>query len=289
MQAVDKYRLNPMGLNQATAVFADPMVTPNTASRLRNARRKARILVVDADPIRCERLRDTNFQDDNFEIIADCFNGLEVLEAVRRHSPDVILLDVNVPHLRSLRKLKSMAARPAIIFVIEQGRLWCSHAAKGPHFDRSLGTDGMRAALTQLDFSSVRANIGLQYKILDQLTKNSRDGSTQRLAFKTGDGITVMETQDIEWIESDGDYIYVHTRSGLQRVRGAFPAVLDKLNCSQFFRVSSRILINVFCLRELKIVPGKPPSVVLDGNKSFPVMRRYINDLKKMIDALWAV
>jgi DNA-binding LytR/AlgR family response regulator len=185
--------------------------------------------------------------------------------------------------------LKSMAGRPAIIFVIQQGRLWCSHATKGPHFERSLGTDGVRAALTQLDFASVRANVGLQYKILDQLTKNTRDGSSQRLAFKTGDGITVIETQDIEWIESDGDYIYVHTRSGLQRVRGAFPAILDKLNCAQFFRVSSRILINVFCLRELKIVPGKPPSVVLDGSRTFPVMRRYINDLKKMIDALWAV
>jgi two-component system, LytTR family, response regulator len=278
-----------MGLNQATPVFGDPMLTTSTASRLRDSRRKARILVVDADPIRCERLRDTTSQTESFEIIADCFNGLEVLEAVRRHNPDVILLDINVPHLRSLRKLKSMGGRPAIVFVIEQGRLWCSHATKGPHFERSLGTDGVRAALAELDFAAVRANIGLQYKILDQLTKNTRDGSSQRLAFKTGDGITVIETQDIEWIESDGDYIYVHTRSGLQRVRGAFPAILDKLNCAQFFRVSSRILINVFCLRELKIVPGKPPSVVLDGNRTFPVMRRYINDLKKMIDALWAV
>ena len=277
-----------MGLNQATAVLADPMVTSNAGSRLRNLRRKARILIVDADPIRCERLRDTTSQEQKFEIVADCFNGLEVVEAVRRHSPDVILLDVNVPHLRALRKLKSMAGRPAIIFVIEQGRLWCSHAAKGPHFDRSLGTEAMQAALAQLYFAAVRANIGVQYKILDQLTKTSRDGSSQRLAFKTGDGITVVETQDIEWIESDGDYIYLHTRSGLQRVRGAFPAILDKLNCSQFFRVSSRILVNVFCLRELKIVPGKPPSVVLDGNRSFPVMRRYLNDLKKMIDALWA-
>ena len=278
-----------MGLNQAMRVLADPMVTSRAASHLRDSRRKARILVIDADPIRCERLSDTSFQDESFEIIADCFNGLEVVEAVRRHSPDVILLDVNVPHLRSLRKLKSMAGRPAIIFVVEQGRLWCSHATKGPHFERSLGTDGVRAALAQLDFASVRANVGLQYKILDQLTKNTRDGSSQRLAFKTGDGIAVIETQDIEWIESDGDYIYVHTRSGLQRVRGAFPAILDKLNCAQFFRVSSRILINVFCLRELKIVPGKPPSVILDGNRTFPVMRRYINDLKKMIDALWAV
>lgn len=278
-----------MGLNQATAVLADPMITSSTGARLRSIRRKARILVVDADPIRCERLRDITSQEPNFEIVADCFNGLEVLEAVRRHSPDAILLDVNVPHLRALRKLKSMAGHPAIIFVIEQGRLWCSHATKGPHFERGLGTEGMQAALSQLDFAAVRANIRLQYKILDQLTKTSRDGSTQRLAFKTGDGITVVETQDIEWVESDGDYIYLHTRSGLQRVRGAFPAILDKLNCAQFFRVSSRILINVFCLRELKIVPGKPPSVVLDGNRAFPVMRRYVNDLKKMIDALWAV
>lgn len=278
-----------MGLNQATAVLADPMVPSKPSVRLRSIRRKARILIVDADPIRCERLRDTTGQEQNFEIIADCFNGLEVLEAVRRHCPDVILLDVNVPHLRALRKLKSVAGRPAIIFVIEQGRLWCSHATRGPHFERGLGTEGMQAALSQLDFVSVRANIGVQYKILDQLTKTTRDGSTQRLAFKTGDGITVIETQDIEWVESDGDYIYLHTRSGLQRVRGAFPAILDKLNCAQFFRVSSRILINVFCLRELKIIPGKPPSVVLDGNRSFPVMRRYVNDLKKMIDALWAV
>src|SRR5690348_1623687 len=142
-----------MGLNQA-AVLADPIMTSGTGARLRSIRRKARILVVDADPIRCERLRDATSQEPNFEIVADCFNGLEVLEAVRRHSPDAILLDVNVPHLRALRKLKSMAGHPAIIFVIEQGRLWCSYATKGPHFERSLGTEGMQTALSHLDFAA---------------------------------------------------------------------------------------------------------------------------------------
>ena len=60
-----------MGLNQATAVLADPIVTSNARVRLRNLRRKPRILIVDADPIRCERLRDTTSQEQNFEIVAD--------------------------------------------------------------------------------------------------------------------------------------------------------------------------------------------------------------------------
>ena len=278
-----------MGLNQVTTILSQSQLrVSGTPARPHEGSRKARILIVDADPIRCERLRDTVSDDSNFEIVADCFNGLEVLEAVKRHHPDVILLDVTIPHLRALRKLKSMSARPALIFVVESGRLWCSHAVKGPHFERGLGSEGMKTALAQINFALVRSNTSQQYKILDQLTKTTRDGSSQRLAFKTGDGIVAIEMQDIEWIESDGDYIYIHTRAGLQRVRGAFPAILDKLNCAQFFRISSRILINVFSLRELRIIPGKPPSVILDGNKSFPVMKRYVNDLKKMIDALWA-
>jgi CheY-like chemotaxis protein len=56
-----------------------------------------RIVLVDDDDA-IEQLLRVNFElDPRFELVARCRDGSDALEAVRRHTPDAVLMDLNMP------------------------------------------------------------------------------------------------------------------------------------------------------------------------------------------------
>lgn len=56
-----------------------------------------RLVVADDHPLILDALTRLFVPEEGFEILACCRDGVETLEAVRRHQPDVLLLDVRMP------------------------------------------------------------------------------------------------------------------------------------------------------------------------------------------------
>src|SRR5215216_5137435 len=78
-----------------------------------------RALIVDDETLARERIRDMLDADPDIEIIRDCSNGQEALEAIKQHSPDLVFLDVEMPGMNGFAVLEALqpAVLPAIIFV----------------------------------------------------------------------------------------------------------------------------------------------------------------------------
>jgi NarL family two-component system response regulator LiaR len=80
-----------------------------------------RILLADDHPIVREGLRAVLETQDDFEIIAECANGEEVLRQVAQLQPDMLLLDLEMPimdgveTIRRLRQMQPGATTPRII------------------------------------------------------------------------------------------------------------------------------------------------------------------------------
>ncbi len=60
---------------------------------------KIRVLIVDDEAHARARLRHSLRDEPDFEIIGECANGREALEAVRRNRPDLMFLDIQMPRL----------------------------------------------------------------------------------------------------------------------------------------------------------------------------------------------
>ncbi len=65
---------------------------------------KKHILIVDDDPL-IARMYEHKMQIDGYEVDV-AFNGEEALAAVRKHKPDIILLDVMMPKMNGAETLK---------------------------------------------------------------------------------------------------------------------------------------------------------------------------------------
>jgi len=56
-----------------------------------------RTIIVDDEPLARQRLRHLLREEGDFELVAECADGKDAVEAVRRHRPDLVFLDVRMP------------------------------------------------------------------------------------------------------------------------------------------------------------------------------------------------
>src|SRR5258707_1228075 len=80
---------------------------------------KLRIVIVDDEPIAREGVRVQLSRDIAAEIVAECANGLEAVDAIQELSPDIVFLDVQMPGMDGFEVLETIGIEklPAVVFV----------------------------------------------------------------------------------------------------------------------------------------------------------------------------
>ena len=98
-----------------------------------NARR-IRALVVDDEPLAREMIREMLEDDSEVEIVAECANGREAVEAIKSLKPDLVFLDIQMPELGGFEVLESFdrESTPYIIFVLLTINMPCAPLRSTP-------------------------------------------------------------------------------------------------------------------------------------------------------------
>src|SRR5262245_2899698 len=78
-----------------------------------------RTLIVDDEVLARRRIRNLLRGRSDFSVIGECANGREALVAIRRHAPDLLFLDVQMPDLDGFGVLEALPVGqlPVVIFV----------------------------------------------------------------------------------------------------------------------------------------------------------------------------
>jgi DNA-binding NarL/FixJ family response regulator len=71
-----------------------------------------RIVLADDEPLLRAGLRVVLESEGTVRVVAEAADGLELLEAVRRHRPEVVLVDVQMPGMDGFATLRALAAEP---------------------------------------------------------------------------------------------------------------------------------------------------------------------------------
>lgn len=90
-------------------------------------RKAIKVLIADDNKDFCELLKEFVNQQDDFELVGIANNGLEALEIINSQAPDVIVLDIIMPHLDGIGVLEkistaSVANKPKVIILTAFGQ-----------------------------------------------------------------------------------------------------------------------------------------------------------------------
>lgn len=207
-----------------------------------------RTVIVDDESLARERIRNLLQDVEAFEIVGEAASGQEAVDCVRQTRPSLLFLDVQMPQIDGFGVLETLAPHerpPGVIFVTAYDR-YAIHA-----FDVN-AIDYLLKPYTRERFNAAlaRARERLQRNegsheieaLLRSVAK--RAAVLERLPIRSRDGVQFVTVSDIDWLQSDGNYVQIHVGTTILRVRETISDLEQRLEPSGFMRVHRTVLVN---------------------------------------------
>lgn len=250
---------------------------------------KIRTLIVDDEPPARERLRQLLRDEPRVELLGECANGREAVDAIRAQHPDLVLLDIQMPGLNGFGVLEELGAAtpPAVIFVTAYDRFALQafevHAVDYllKPFDRERFQTALRRAITRLE---QRDAGDLNQRIRDLLA-DLKPGSApvQRLAVRSTGRVVFVKVEDIDWVESADNYVNLHVGHEAYLHRETMNALEQSLPAQTFMRISRSTIVNVDRIKELQPMFHGDYTVILRNGVRLTLSRGYRDKLQALI------
>ena len=228
-----------------------------------------RAAIVEPDEADRERIRSLLVSNTGIDIIGEYRDGAEALWSIRDEKPDIVFLEAQASNIdgfalveaidRARRDVPSVEEwwRPAFVFVsacaacavkaFELRALdFILKPGEGERFEKAV----MRAR--QYVDRSRQNGAGQVLGPRDQSEGGSSQLSrTNRVIVRSGDRIHFLRADDIDWIESAGNYVRVHALGECYVYRGSLKNVEGRLDPERFARIHRSAIVNFDRIREL--------------------------------------
>ena len=241
-----------------------------------------RTLIIDDVSLARERLKRCLAGDPEIAIVGECDNGQKAIADIRSLTPDLIFLDVEMPALDGFGVLEALREErtPAVIFVTAYNE-YAIQAFEVNALDYLLKP----VDCERLDKAVERAKSRLaQSNRDDKLDSRFRalleDISTgpkfvKRLTIKLTGRTILLPTDEIDWVETHGNYVKVHAGRESHLIRGTMQSLEMKLNPEKFVRVHRSAIVNVEKIKEIYPRSNGDQDLVLHNGQQLMLSRHY--------------
>jgi two-component system LytT family response regulator len=243
---------------------------------------------------------------DDIEVVAQCGNGREAVEAVAAHSPDLMFLDIEMPGVDGFEVLRRIpqTSMPMVVFVTAFDRYaieaFEAHALDyllkplvDERFERTMAhvRDQFmqrRSVKHREQLVSLLASVtGTGQLDAEELLARGADGLPRRfpevLPIRLGRETVRLPVSAIEWVDAAGDYMCVHAEGRTHVVRATMKQFEERLDPTQFQRVHRSTIVNVRRIRKLKPHTNGEYFLTLDGGHELKLSRSYRDRLERIL------
>lgn len=235
--------------------------------------------MVDDEPLAREALKMVLNDFDDIEIIAECTNGFEAIEAVQKYQPNVLFLDIQMPKLSGFDVLELLGEQaPPVVFVTAYDS-YAVRAFEAHAFDYLLKpVQKKRLEKTLQRFRRQSTLYRADRQLLEELQKSERP--LRRILIREGTKVHIIPVENISHVEAQGDYVRIYTEETsflkLEKLR-----VLEvKLDKRRFVRVHRSYLLNLAYLRKIEVYSKDSRYALLQEGKKIPISRSGYQRLK---------
>ena len=182
----------------------------------------------------------------DIEITAEADNGFTAMKLIREQNPRLIFLDVQMPKLTGFEMLELMNHPPEIIFstAFDQFAIKAFELNAVDYLLKPYSKERFDAAI-QKALTRIQSGTSTQPE-LQTFSKALAPpvGTLTRIAVKDRQQIHVIPVTDIDYIESDGDYVKIHTGEKAYLKEKTMKFFEENLP-QQFIRIHRSYIVNV--------------------------------------------
>lgn len=214
-----------------------------------------RVLIVDDESVARERLRRLLNKVSGVTVVAECADGMSAVTAISKHELDLVFLDVQMPEMSGFEVVRKVGAErmPAVIFVTAFDR-FALEAFETQALDyllKPFGEERVRKALTRArTFLTGAGKLRRQNQLTGLLAASGQPANC--LLVKNEDRILLLRPQEIDWVESDGDYVRLHVGNDTYFTRSTLVQMEERLGGAGFVRIHRSRLANLDRIKEFR-------------------------------------
>ena len=262
-----------------------------------------RVVAVDDEPLALAGLRGLLARDPDVEVVALCDGGEEAVDVIQAVSPDLVLLDIQMPEVDGFEVVRAVGAdrMPAVIFVtafdrfavrafevsavdyllkpfdderftlaLERGKRAVRHPG-GPDVAEQLA-----GLLRMVQAHAPRARV--------PRIESAERGEARRLVIRLPGRTLFVPYRDIAWIEGADYCARVHVGRKSHLLRESLRSLAERLDPQQFVRIHRSAIVNVARVRELRAGDGTEGIAVLDDGTELRVGRGRRSVLERLLE-----
>jgi two-component system LytT family response regulator len=207
-----------------------------------------RTLIVDDEPHARSYLRELLDGEIDVVIVGEASSGMEGLDLIRKVSPDVVFLDIQMPGLDGFDVVEQIESERIPVFIFVTG--YSEYAVKAfeveavDYLCKPFDKDRLSVSLER-----AMRRLSLQNDVPGGETKANRWLS--RVAVKDENGIVFVPVEEILWIEAANKYVVIHAVEREHIVRQSIQSLEDTLEPAQFVRIHRSVLVRKAAVRGL--------------------------------------
>jgi two-component system LytT family response regulator len=260
---------------------------------------KVRTLIVDDESLSRRGIEIRLRTAGDFEVVGQCGNGREALEAVRAHQPDLVFLDIQMPGMTGFDVLSQLPTEsmPMIVFVTayDQYAIRAFEARAVDYLLKPVDEARFAAALEHIrDLVQQRAAVAQRDKLVELLADVSgtseldaaalleqgraasqMDRHAAVLPIRDGRETLRLATASIDWVDAAGDYMCIHAGGKTYILRGTMKQLEEALDPRVFQRVHRSTIVNLARVKSLRAHMNGEYFLTLDGGHELKLSRTY--------------
>lgn len=264
-----------------------------------------RVIVVDDEPLARRLIIASLIDHPEFEVVAECGNGRQAVDAVDKLSPDLMFLDIQMPGLGGFDVIRSLGSdkMPAVIFVTAFDAFaidafdanaidYLLKPISEERFSRALGRALVRLRQDKASHAEKRNLFGALNAIADRVREKSEaqtvgqsnDQDERKISIKDGDSVMLVIESDIDWIDAAGDYMCIHVDGKTHVIRSTMHDLLSRLDQDKFKRVHRSTVVNTDRIVRIQKRMKGEYFLHLDCDEIIKVSRHYKEVIRDFID-----
>ncbi len=260
-----------------------------------------RTIIVDDEPLARRGLKLRLEHNPALELVAECNNGVEALQAIAELAPDLVFLDIQMPGMDGFEVVQKLQgdSMPLIIFVtaydeyaVDAFEINAIDYVLKPIDDSRLDTAIERAIEHQQQqtladhkrnlISACMQFTGADAATIEEIAEGESTAYPDKLSIRDGGEVSLVPVADIDWVDAAGDYMCVHVGGVTHIMRITMKQLEALLNPVKFLRIHRSTIVNVDRIVSAQGIANGEFLLSLEDESRLKVSRSYRDKIKHL-------
>jgi len=245
-----------------------------------------RAVIVEDERLARERLKRMLREHADIELAGEAGDGAAGLDLIRRISPEVVFLDIQMPRLSGFDMLAKLDESPYIIFTTayDEHALRAFEENAVDYLLKPISRDGLERALEKIR-RILCSGRSLEMDLEKVRVSLERAQSTlRRFSIASGKQIVLAQDHEVEFFHAEDKYTLLHLGGKSHIVPFTIKELEERLDADRFLRVHRSYIVNLDRIRSVQRWIGGRLIITLQSGREIPVSRNYTASFRRRIN-----